>query len=132
MITRWKGRRLQRALGAELRACSTRGETRSRTSDRAGRACPQNCQNKNQQHQASQSLSPWPVSSWCQKLVMEVPTPPSGSKSSTRPSAPSTIGKIKIVQVEEVRKPVSSAGAIVLQSMRKSVGVHSFGNKKKS
>ena len=62
---------------------------------------------------------------------MEVLTPPSGSKSSTRPSAPSTLGKIKIVQVEEVRKPVSSAGAIVLQSMRKSVGVHSFGNKKK-
>ena len=37
-----------------------------------------------------------------------------------------------VESVEEVRKPVSSAGAIVLQSMRKSVGVHSFGNKKKS
>ena len=42
---------------------------------------------------------------------MEVPTPPSGSKNSTRPSAASTIGKIKIVQVEEVGEPASSAGA---------------------
>ena len=62
---------------------------------------------------------------------MEVPTPPSGSKSSTRPSAPSTLGKIKIVQVEEVGEPVSSAGAIVQQLMRESVGLLSFGNKKK-
>ena len=54
---------------------------------------------------------------------MEAQTLPSGSKSSTRPSAPSTVGKIKIVQVEEVGEPVSSAGAIVQQSMRESVGI---------